>query len=579
MALAMRAARSLATLLATLALAGVARAGGTEPGDLSFPGFAGADGCAQCHGGGVSGDRSFLATDSWAGTMMANAARDPVFFAALTIANQDIPGVGTYCLRCHASIGYVRGHAAPDGSALDAVDKQGVGCEVCHRARTSPAPDAPFLLGDAQLVYTDDAVFAGPFADAQSPAHQTVADEALDDPRLCGQCHLVKNPAVTLRDASGADTGLPYPLDTTFTEWAASEFAVEGTTFQGCTDCHMPKKKEPAPIVSIPGAQARDDLRMHAAVGGNLWGIQAVRAQDPERAATFAAAFDLAEQRTRESLAQAVTVTLSGAPATLTAGASFHVQVRVENQTGHKFPSGYAESRRAWVALVLVDAAMKETPLVGGYEEATGEIQAAPATRIYRAVPGKWDGTAGKPDQHLVLHDMILADTRIPPRGFHADATTMPAGEIDFADGQGGFHAYDEATFALTAPAGVAGAATLEARVYYQAMTREHLGFLASANTTDGRGSALRAIYEATGKAAPVMAAKATAAVVFPGGEVDGGAGGGGGSVSSSSSSSSGAVEPTPPEGCGCRVGGSEGGWAAGVLVMAVLGLGRRRRR
>jgi hypothetical protein len=515
----MRAARSLGPLLATLAIAGAAHAGGTEPGDLTLPGFVGADACGQCHGGGVDGDRSFLATDSWAGTMMANAARDPVFFAALTIANQDSPGVGTYCLRCHASLGYVRGHAAPDGSALDAIDKQGVGCEVCHRARTSPVPDDPFLLGDAQLVYDDSPIYDGPFDDAKSPAHDAVADEALDDPRLCGQCHLVTNPGIHLRDASGNDTGIAFPLDTTFTEWAASEFATPGATFQGCTDCHMPKKKEPAPIVSIPGSKARDDLRMHAAVGGNLWGIQAVRAKETERAAAFSAAFDLAEQRTGESLAQAVKVTLSGAPAALTAGASFQVKVRVENLTGHKFPTGYAESRRAWIALTLVDAAMKETPLAGGYDEVTGQIQAAPATRIYRAVPGRWDGTKGEAEEHVVLHDMILADTRIPPRGFHADATTMPAGVIDFEDGQGGFHAYDEATFTLTAPDGVAGAATLEARVYYQAMTREHLSFLVSANTTDGRGTELQGIYDATGKAAPVLAAKDGASVEFPGGE------------------------------------------------------------
>jgi hypothetical protein len=46
--------------------------------------------------------------------MMANAARDPVFFAALAVANQDLPSVGTFCIRCHAPIGFVRGHATPD---------------------------------------------------------------------------------------------------------------------------------------------------------------------------------------------------------------------------------------------------------------------------------------------------------------------------------------------------------------------------------------------------------------------------------------------------------------------------------
>ena len=57
-----------------------------------------------------------------AGTMMANAARDPVFFAAIAIARQDAPDSAVeHCVRCHSPTSYVRGHSLPaDGSALDA---------------------------------------------------------------------------------------------------------------------------------------------------------------------------------------------------------------------------------------------------------------------------------------------------------------------------------------------------------------------------------------------------------------------------------------------------------------------------
>src|SRR3954465_14442923 len=133
------------------ALAGIGTLKGTKPGDLMFPDFADADNCASCHGGGINGDTSFLPSDTWAGTMMANAARDPVFFAALAGANQDKPGVGTYCLRCHSPTAFVNGHATPpDGSAVDAIDKQGIGCETCHRATQSTGADAPYILSDAQ---------------------------------------------------------------------------------------------------------------------------------------------------------------------------------------------------------------------------------------------------------------------------------------------------------------------------------------------------------------------------------------------------------------------------------------------
>src|SRR4051812_9701964 len=113
------AALTLSLVLASgAALAGINDLKGTKPGDLVSGGkFLNADGCSQCHGGGWMGDKTYLPSDTWAGTMMANAARDPVFFAALAVANQDAPGVGTFCIRCHTPIGFVRGHATPpDGS-------------------------------------------------------------------------------------------------------------------------------------------------------------------------------------------------------------------------------------------------------------------------------------------------------------------------------------------------------------------------------------------------------------------------------------------------------------------------------
>ena len=44
---------------------------------------------------------------NWAGSMMAQASRDPVFYAALTVANQDAGSGGDLCLRCHASAAWL----------------------------------------------------------------------------------------------------------------------------------------------------------------------------------------------------------------------------------------------------------------------------------------------------------------------------------------------------------------------------------------------------------------------------------------------------------------------------------------
>ena len=56
---------------------------------------------------------------NWAGSMMAQASRDPVFYAALTVANQDALYSGDLCLRCHAPAAWLGGRCfLPDGSQL-----------------------------------------------------------------------------------------------------------------------------------------------------------------------------------------------------------------------------------------------------------------------------------------------------------------------------------------------------------------------------------------------------------------------------------------------------------------------------
>lgn len=79
--------------------------------------------CVECH---TSSNSTAWPGNGWKGTMMANAARDPIFYAALAIANQDaspsnplpsnpLPGNpgylgGDYCLRCHSPAGFLDGH-------------------------------------------------------------------------------------------------------------------------------------------------------------------------------------------------------------------------------------------------------------------------------------------------------------------------------------------------------------------------------------------------------------------------------------------------------------------------------------
>ena len=83
---------------------------GTQPEEGGIE-FAKVQQCLMCHANtkNSSADPFF----SWQGSMMAQAARDPVFRAALAIANQDAEGVGEFCLRCHAPRGWLEGRSTP----------------------------------------------------------------------------------------------------------------------------------------------------------------------------------------------------------------------------------------------------------------------------------------------------------------------------------------------------------------------------------------------------------------------------------------------------------------------------------
>jgi len=68
-----------------------------ESGNLEHPGN-----CDNCHGGyDMANEPAF----SWRDSMMAQAARDPLFYACLVIANQDAPESGDLCIQCHSPAG------------------------------------------------------------------------------------------------------------------------------------------------------------------------------------------------------------------------------------------------------------------------------------------------------------------------------------------------------------------------------------------------------------------------------------------------------------------------------------------
>lgn len=107
---------------------------GSQPGSVDIESNAR---CLTCHAGY---DSAVEPGDNWRGSMMAQAMRDPLMMATLTVAAQDSvwalgnPNAGDLCLRCHTPAGWLGGRSDPPNmTALERADFDGIDCDACHR--------------------------------------------------------------------------------------------------------------------------------------------------------------------------------------------------------------------------------------------------------------------------------------------------------------------------------------------------------------------------------------------------------------------------------------------------------------
>ena len=102
---------------------------GTQPGAVDLTGDT-SQGCIGCHAGAEP--------EHWKGSMMAQAARDPIFWAGLTVAAQDAiwalgnPNAADICVKCHFPQGWLEGRSDPvNASLMTGEDFDGVSCKIC----------------------------------------------------------------------------------------------------------------------------------------------------------------------------------------------------------------------------------------------------------------------------------------------------------------------------------------------------------------------------------------------------------------------------------------------------------------
>ncbi len=471
--------------------------------------------CILCH----SGTKNGLADpySSWHGTMMGQAARDPIFRAGLAIANQDVKGVGEFCIRCHAPRGWLAGRSeVTDGSGLNREDLHGVSCEICHHLVDPLSAEAKELVkkvppgyGNGMMVADPENVSRGPFADSKGAMpHRTIKSAYQSSSELCANCHNVSNPL----QAQDVNVQAPHAfghIERTYSEWVLSDFA-RPESLRTCQSCHFARVPSGGQA-SRYGELHRDYFVSHAATGGSTWVQDAIlkiwsgkegKDIDPD-------ALKAVQQQAREFLKTSAALGLEIGTGT--------AQLTITNLTGHKLPTGYPEGRRMWVNVRFLDQAGQLLGEVGRYREKEETIGGEPVkvptlldsekTRVYECVPGISSAQAEKFKRapgasfHFILNDITVKDNRIPPRGFKnaafAGHLCAPVG-TRYEDGQ----FWDTVEFAVPQ-----GTQQVEARLMYQSISWEYIKFLREENRTDKWGQQLYEAWEKTGRCLPEVIA------------------------------------------------------------------------
>lgn len=463
--------------------------------------FETSDRCIACHTDltSPSGVNVSIGPD-WRASMMANAARDPYWQAAVRREVMDHPEAASEiqneCSTCHMPMatyaatsgggtGRVFDHL-PVGAGiapLDMLAADGVSCTLCHQIQPDGLGTEESFVGGfvvdtaagwgAREIFGPFAVDSGRTRLMHSAAQFTPAQaDHLGTSELCASCH-------TLYTHSRGERGeviARLPEQMPYLEWRHSEFRDETS----CQDCHMPVVRDSVPITGVLG-QPRGGVSRHVFRGGNFFMLRLLARYRAELGVMAPPAeLELAAQRTIEHLQTrtariAVTVVEAG-------GGRIEAEVAVENLAGHKLPTAYP-SRRAWLHVTVRDAdgapvfesgALENGARIvgndndddpGRYEPHHATIDDPLQVQIYEAI------MAGPEDEvttGLITAVRYVKDNRILPRGF--DPATAPediavqgraGNDGDFTDGGDRVRyvvAVDEAD----------GPFTVEAELWYQ---------------------------------------------------------------------------------------------------------------
>ena len=418
--------------------------------------YAGSGVCAQCHDGlrePSGGDVSIA--DDWRSTMMANAARDPLWQVKVyseTTRNPGLAGViEDKCATCHMPMarselilggekvsvwggnGLLNKEHPFHGLAMD-----GVSCALCHQiSEENLASDESFsghFLIDPEARRPDRGIF-GPYPNpVANPMRNTVRftprhSGHVDEAGLCATCHTLFTPIINDQGQHVGD----FPEQTPYLEWKNSVYAEGRAQAKSCQDCHMPVASGGIIISNRPprGLTPRSPFFKHFFVGGNAVMLEFLsRYREDFDLNTSEQGLARTKERTEHQLQTGTAdIEIAGLRAD---GRTLIAVVRVQNKTGHKFPTGFP-SRRAWIHMIVTDSG-GSVLFESGEPGPSGSIAGNDADRdpvswephhtvirdsgqvqIYEVIMGD---LAGKVTYTLLEASDRLKDNRLLPYGF-----------------------------------------------------------------------------------------------------------------------------------------------------------------
>jgi hypothetical protein len=472
--------------------------------------FATSDNCVACHSNTHAADGEDISIGyQWRATMMANAARDPYWHAAIRRETLDHPdakaAIEDKCSTCHMPMQRFQAHAnggtgeilsyletfraangvVPTQPQTDlSLSMDGVSCTVCHQIRpdnfgAEESMDGGFIIDvntppEQRQLFGKYEVDGGRTRVMHSATGFTpTQSDHLQRSELCAGCH-------TLYTAALDDQGNPagsLPEQVPYHEWLESDYVETNS----CQSCHMPMVAGEAPLSSTLG-QPRPNVSRHVFVGGNAF-ILGLLGRYRDELGVVATTEELAAsvQRTEEHLASAAARVEIGD--VRQADGRLNFDVSVSNLAGHKLPTAYP-ARRVWLHVTVSDAngnvvfesgrPNADGSITGNDNDADGasfephylQITDPGQVQIYESIMGDY---AGNVTTGLIWGTHYLKDNRVPPRGFEKENVPQEVAVVGDALTDGNFMGgSDRTAFGIAIPG--QGPWTVSVELLYQSI-------------------------------------------------------------------------------------------------------------